>query len=186
MAELTINAEDVRNALNEFAASYEPAMQNVLRWVELYRPPTVSLVSRPSSVMANELLLFRRRHPRPRTEPDTRNIGVIVLGDLPVLKRARSYTALVRSSRCLLATAYLGRVVDPLGNPIDDLGPIESGRSPRTGAAGSGVTQRKSVHEPLQTGLKRNRLDDSDRPRSASTSLVTARPVRPLSRSTPF
>ena len=50
--------------------------------------------------------------------------------------------------------AYLGRVVDPLGNPIDDLGPIESEGRRALELQAPGVTQRKSVHEPLQTGLK--------------------------------
>ena len=50
--------------------------------------------------------------------------------------------------------AYLGRVVDPLGNPIDDLGPIEAEGRRALELQAPGVTQRKSVHEPLQTGLK--------------------------------
>jgi F-type H+/Na+-transporting ATPase subunit alpha len=48
----------------------------------------------------------------------------------------------------------LGRVVDPLGNPIDGLGPIKSDKRSRVEIKAPGIIPRKSVHEPMQTGLK--------------------------------
>lgn len=155
MAELTINADDVRNALNEFAASYEPG--NAER-VEVGRVVSASdgiaRVEGLPSVMANELLRFEDGTLGLAQNLDTRNIGVIVLGDFTGIEEGQ---VVHRTSEVLsvpVGDAYLGRVVDPLGNPIDDLGPIESEGRRALELQAPGVTQRKSVHEPLQTGLK--------------------------------
>ena len=82
MAELTINAEDVRNALNEFAASYEPGNAERVGGSRLYRPPDgIARVEGLPSVMANELLRFEDGTLGLAQNLDTLNVGVIVLGD---------------------------------------------------------------------------------------------------------
>ena len=155
MAELTINAEDVRNALNEFAASYEPG--NAER-VEVGRVVSASdgiaRVEGLPSVMANELLRFEDGTLGLAQNLDTRNIGVIVLGDFTGIEEGQVVHRTGEVLSVPVGDAYLGRVVDPLGNPIDDLGPIESEGRRALELQAPGVTQRKSVHEPLQTGLK--------------------------------
>ena len=155
MAELTINAEDVRNALNEFAASYEPG--NAKR-VEVGRVVSASdgiaRVEGLPSVMANELLRFEDGTLGLAQNLDTRNIGVIVLGDFTGIEEGQVVHRTGEVLSVPVGDAYLGRVVDPLGNPIDDLGPIESEGRRALELQAPGVTQRKSVHEPLQTGLK--------------------------------
>ncbi len=155
MAELTINAEDVRNALNEFAASYEPG--NAER-VEVGRVVSASdgiaRVEGLPSVMANELLRFEDGTLGLAQNLDTRNIGVIVLGDFTGIEEDQVVHRTGEVLSVPVGDAYLGRVVDPLGNPIDDLGPIESEGRRALELQAPGVTQRKSVHEPLQTGLK--------------------------------
>ena len=155
MAELTINAEDVRNALNEFAASYEPG--NAER-VEVGRVVSASdgiaRVEGLPSVMANELLRFEEGTLGLAQNLDTRNIGVIVLGDFTGIEEGQVVHRTGEVLSVPVGDAYLGRVVDPLGNPIDDLGPIEAEGRRALELQAPGVTQRKSVHEPLQTGLK--------------------------------
>ena len=155
MAELTINAEDVRNALNEFAASYEPG--NAER-VEVGRVVSASdgiaRVEGLPSVMANELLRFEDGTLGLAQNLDTRNIGVIVLGDFTGIEEGQVVHRTGEVLSVPVGDAYLGRVVDPLGHPIDDLGPIEAEGRRALELQAPGVTQRKSVHEPLQTGLK--------------------------------
>ena len=155
MAELTINAEDVRNALNEFAASYEPG--NAER-VEVGRVVSASdgiaRVEGLPSVMANELLRFEDGTLGLAQNLDTRNIGVIVLGDFTGIEEGQVVHRTGEVLSVPVGDAYLGRVVDPLGTPIDDLGPIEAEGRRALELQAPGVTQRKSVHEPLQTGLK--------------------------------
>ena len=155
MAELTINAEDVRNALNEFAASYEPGYAER---VEVGRVVSASdgiaRVEGLPSVMANELLRFEDGTLGLAQNLDTRNIGVIVLGDFTGIEEGQVVHRTGEVLSVPVGDAYLGRVVDPLGNPIDDLGPIEAEGRRALELQAPGVTQRKSVHEPLQTGLK--------------------------------
>ena len=155
MAELTINAEDVRSALNDFAASYEPG--NAER-VEVGRVTTASdgiaRVEGLPSVMANELLRFEDGTLGLAQNLDTREIGVVVLGDYVGIEEGQEVHRTGEILSVPVGDAFLGRVVDPLGQPIDDLGEIvaEGRRALETQAPG--VTQRKSVHEPMQTGLK--------------------------------
>lgn len=155
MAELTINADDVRNALNEFAASYEPG--NAER-VEVGRVTTASdgiaKVEGLPSVMANELLRFEDGTLGLAQNLDTREIGVVVLGDFTGIAEGQEVQRTGEILSVPVGDKFLGRVVDPLGEPIDDLGPIESEGRRALELQAPGVTERKSVHEPLQTGMK--------------------------------
>src|SRR6478672_9257917 len=155
MAELTINADDVRIALNEFAASYEPG--NAER-VEVGRVTTagdgIARVEGLPSVMANELLRFEDGTLGLAQNLDVREIGVIVLGDFTGIEEGQEVHRTGQVLSVPVGDAFLGRVVDPLGQPIDDLGEIKAETTRALELQAPGVTQRKSVHEPMQTGLK--------------------------------
>src|SRR3954470_1344958 len=155
MAELTINADDVRDALNEFAASYEPG--NAER-VEVGRVTTagdgIARVEGLPSVMANELLRFEDGTLGLAQNLDVREIGVIVLGDFSGIEEGQEVHRTGQVLSVPVGDAFLGRVVDPLGMPIDDLGEIKAETTRALELQAPGVTQRKSVHEPMQTGLK--------------------------------
>lgn len=155
MADLTINADDVRNALNEFAASYEPGDS---QRVEVGRVSSagdgIARVEGLPSVMANELLRFEDGTLGLAQSLDTRDIGAIILGDFTGIEEGQEVHRTGEVLSVPVGDAFLGRVVDPLGQPIDDLGPIESEGRRALELQAPGVTQRKSVHEPLQTGLK--------------------------------
>jgi F-type H+-transporting ATPase subunit alpha len=155
MAELTINADDVRSALNEFAASYEPG--NAER-VEVGRVTTagdgIARVEGLPSVMANELLRFEDGTLGLAQNLDVREIGVIILGDFTGIEEGQEVHRTGQVLSVPVGDAFLGRVVDPLGMPIDDLGDIKAETTRALELQAPGVTQRKSVHEPMQTGLK--------------------------------
>ncbi|MHA7269627.1 F0F1 ATP synthase subunit alpha [Arthrobacter sp. HLT1-20] len=155
MADLTINADDVRNALNEFAASYEPG--NAER-VEVGRVTTASdgiaKVEGLPSVMANELLRFEDGTLGLAQNLDTREIGVVVLGDFNGIAEGQQVHRTGEILSVPVGDNFLGRVVDPLGQPIDDLGEIVPETRRALELQAPGVTERKSVHEPLQTGMK--------------------------------
>ncbi|MDJ0357202.1 F0F1 ATP synthase subunit alpha [Paenarthrobacter sp. PH39-S1] len=155
MAELTINADDVRNALNEFAASYEPG--NAER-VEVGRVTSagdgIARVEGLPSVMANELLRFEDGTLGLAQNLDVREIGVIVLGDFAGIEEGQEVHRTGEVLSVPVGDGFMGRVVDPLGVPIDDLGEIQAEGRRALELQAPGVTQRKSVHEPMQTGLK--------------------------------
>ncbi|MCQ9163293.1 MULTISPECIES: F0F1 ATP synthase subunit alpha [unclassified Arthrobacter] len=155
MAELTINADDVRIALNDFAASYEPG--NAER-VEVGRVTTagdgIARVEGLPSVMANELLRFEDGTLGLAQNLDVREIGVIILGDFTGIEEGQEVHRTGEILSVPVGDAFLGRVVDPLGTPIDDLGEIAAETTRALELQAPGVTERKSVHEPMQTGLK--------------------------------
>ncbi|KHE74010.1 ATP synthase F0F1 subunit alpha [Kocuria marina] len=155
MADVTINADEVRSALNEFAASYDPG--NVER-VEVGRVSSaadgIAHVEGLPSVMANELLKFENGVLGLALNLDTRDIGVVVLGDFQGIEEGQEVHRTGEVLSVPVGEGYLGRVVDPLGEPLDDLGPIATEGRRELELQAPGVTMRKSVHEPLQTGIK--------------------------------
>ncbi|MGX5357727.1 F0F1 ATP synthase subunit alpha [Kocuria sp. KH4] len=155
MSEVTINADDVRSALSEFAASYEPG---TAERTEVGRVSSASdgiaRVEGLPSVMANELLRFENGVLGLAQNLDTRDIGVVILGDFRGIEEGQEVQRTGEVLSVPVGDAYLGRVVDPLGMPIDDLGPIEAEGRRALELQAPGVTMRKSVHEPLQTGIK--------------------------------
>ena len=155
MADVTINADEVRSALNEFAASYDPG--NVER-VEVGRVSSaadgIAHVEGLPSVMANELLKFENGVLGLALNLDNRDIGVVVLGDFQGIEEGQEVHRTGEVLSVPVGEGYLGRVVDPLGEPLDDLGPIATEGRRELELQAPGVTMRKSVHEPLQTGMK--------------------------------
>ncbi|GAA4771524.1 F0F1 ATP synthase subunit alpha [Citricoccus nitrophenolicus] len=155
MADLTINADDVRNALNEFAASYEPASTERVEVGHVVSAADgIARVEGLPSVMANELLRFEDGTLGLAQNLDTREIGVVVLGDFQGVEEGQEVQRTGEVLSVPVGDAFLGRVVDPLGAPMDDMGPIEAESRRAMELQAPGVTERKSVDEPLQTGLK--------------------------------
>jgi len=155
MAELTISPEEIRDALTRFVSDYQPvtaASEEVGTVAEA--GDGIARVEGLPSAMANELLEFEDGTLGLALNLDVREIGVVILGDFSGIEEGQT----VRRTGDILSVpvgdAYLGRVVDPLGSPIDGLGELETtGRRPLEVQAPS-VVQRQSVNEPLQTGIK--------------------------------
>ena len=155
MADLTINADDVRDALNEFAESYEPAdAERVEVGYVTNAADGIARVEGLPSVMANELLRFDNGITGLAQNLDPREIGVVVLGDFQGIREGMKVYRTGDVLSVPVGDAYMGRVVNPIGEPIDNLGPIEAEARRELELQAPGVTQRKSVHEPLQTGMK--------------------------------
>ncbi|HLR58080.1 MAG TPA: F0F1 ATP synthase subunit alpha, partial [Beutenbergiaceae bacterium] len=155
MAELTIKPEEVRAALDSFVSSYEPATsaREEVGTVTLAADGIAQVEGLPG-VMANELLRFEDGTLGLAQNLDVREIGVVVLGEFTGIEEGQQVRRTGEVLSVPVGEGYLGRVVDPLGNPIDGLGDIETSGRRALELQAAGVMDRKSVHEPLQTGLK--------------------------------
>jgi F-type H+-transporting ATPase subunit alpha len=104
--------------------------------------------------MANELLEFEDGTQGLALNLDTREIGVVILGDFDGIEEGQPVRRTGEILSAPVGDNFLGRVVDPLGNPIDGLGDIEAEARRALELQAPSVVQRKSVHEPLATGIK--------------------------------
>ena len=156
MADIAISPDAIRDALKDFAAAYEPtgsAATEVGTVVDA--ADGIAHVEGLPGVMANELIKFEDGTLGLAQNLDEHSIGAVVLGEFAGIEEGQQVTRTGRVLSVPVGEGYLGRVVDPLGNPIDGLGDItgiEGERELELQAAG--VMDRKSVHEPMQTGIK--------------------------------
>ncbi|SEJ22524.1 F0F1 ATP synthase subunit alpha [Demequina mangrovi] len=155
MAELTISPDEIRAALDSYVKSYEPkgAVVDEVGRVTLAADGIAQVEGLPGC-MANELLRFEDGTLGLALNLDVREIGVVVLGEFTGIEEGQTVQRTGEVLSVAVGDGYLGRVVDPLGNPIDGLGDIETEARRALELQAPGVMQRKSVHEPLQTGLK--------------------------------
>jgi F-type H+-transporting ATPase subunit alpha len=156
MAELTIRPEEIRDALDRFVTEYQPeqASREEVGTV-IDAGDGIAHVEGLPSAMTNELLEFEDGTRGIALNLDTRDIGVVVLGEFDGIDEGQQ----VRRTGTVLSVAvgegYLGRVVDPLGKPIDGLGEIKDLEGTRAlELQAAGVMDRQEVREPLQTGIK--------------------------------
>ena len=155
MAEL-INPEEIRAALDSFVSSYEPAKaaSEEVGHVTLTADGIARVDGLPGA-MANELLEFEDGTQGLAMNLEEREIGVVVLGDFSHIQEGMEVRRTGEVLSVPVGDGYLGRTVDPLGQPIDGLGDIHDLEGRRAlELQAPGVMMRKSVHEPLQTGLK--------------------------------
>ncbi len=155
MAELTIRPDEIRAALDSFVKSYEPsgvATDEVGR-VTLAGDGIAQVEGLPGA-MANELLRFEDGTLGLALNLDVREIGVVVLGEFTGIEEGQEVRRTGEVLSVPVGDGYLGRVVDPLGQPIDGLGEVATDARRALELQAPGVMSRKSVHEPLQTGLK--------------------------------
>ncbi|MDR7251189.1 F-type H+-transporting ATPase subunit alpha [Nocardioides sp. BE266] len=155
MTELSIRPDEIRDALQRFVSDYKPESATTEEVGTVAEAADgIARVSGLPSVMANELLEFEDGTLGIALNLDTREIGVVVLGDFDKIEEGQSVRRTGEILSVPVGDGYLGRVVDPLGNPIDGLGDVETtGRRPLELQAAT-VMERKSVHEPLATGIK--------------------------------
>ncbi|USQ79344.1 F0F1 ATP synthase subunit alpha [Ornithinimicrobium faecis] len=155
MTELTIRPDEIRDALDNFVQSYEP---NAATTEEVGRVADagdgIAHVEGLPSAMTNELLEFEDGTQGLALNLDVHDIGVVVLGEFAGIDEGQPVKRTGEVLSVPVGDGYLGRVVDPLGQPIDGLGDIESEGRRVLELQAPGVMARKSVHEPLQTGIK--------------------------------
>jgi len=155
MAELTIRPDEIRDALKDFVAAYDPtkAATTEVGYV-IDAADGIAHVEGLPGVMANELIRFADGTLGLAQNLDEDEIGVIVLGEFTGIEEGQEVTRTGEVLSVPVGDAYLGRVVDPLGNPIDGLGEIAAEGRRELELQAPGVMARKSVHEPMQTGIK--------------------------------
>ncbi|MDH4397430.1 MAG: hypothetical protein RL402_363 [Actinomycetota bacterium] len=155
MSELKINPNEIRDALKDFVSSFEPQgtdKQEVGYVIDA--GDGIAHIEGLPSAMANELLRFSDGTLGLALNLDEREIGVVVLGEFTGIEAGMEVYRTGEVLSVPVGDAYLGRVVNPLGAPIDGLGEIKSEGLRALELQAPGVMDRKSVHEPLQTGIK--------------------------------
>ena len=156
MAELTIDPASIRKALDDFVASYKPSdtPTQEVGYVATAGDGIAHVTGLPGC-MANELLTFEDGTLGLAFNLDAREIGVVILGDFAGIEEGQEVRRTGEVLSVPVGDGYLGRVVDPLGNPIDGLGEIQGIEGRRIlEAQAPDVMHRHPVDEPLSTGLK--------------------------------
>jgi F-type H+/Na+-transporting ATPase subunit alpha len=153
-AELTISAEEIRSAIDGYVASYTPEVSRSEVGIVTKTGDGIATVEGLPSAMANELLNFPGGILGVALNLDVRDIGAVILGDAQTLEEGQQVTRTGEVLSVPVGDAFLGRVVNPLGAPIDGLGAIESDERRPLELQAATVVQRKGVHEPMQTGIK--------------------------------
>jgi F-type H+/Na+-transporting ATPase subunit alpha len=157
MAELTINTSDITAALQKNLAGFHPELETKQVGRVLEVGDGIARVSGLPDVAVNELLEFEGGTLGLALNLDEESIGAVVLGASEAAAEIEEGAAVRATGRILsvpVGDGLLGRVVNALGEPIDGKGPIASNELRRMEIQAPGITGRKPVHEPLQTGIK--------------------------------
>ncbi|MFD6952000.1 F0F1 ATP synthase subunit alpha [Nocardiopsis sp. TSRI0078] len=155
MAELTIRPDEIRDALQRFVQSYEPEATRAEEvGTVTYSGDGIARVGGLPSAMANELLQFEDGTLGLAQNLEIGEIGVVVLGDFTSIEEGQKVRRTGQVLSVPVGDNFLGRVVDPLGNPIDGKGEIETTERRDLEAQAATVMERQPVGEPLQTGIK--------------------------------
>ncbi|MEO3890178.1 F0F1 ATP synthase subunit alpha [Nonomuraea sp. B5E05] len=155
MAELTIRPDEIRDALERFVQAYEPegaAREEIGTVVDA--GDGIAHVSGLPSAMANELLEFEGGTRGLALNLDTREIGAVILGDFSGIEEGQTVRRTGEVLSVPVGDDFLGRVVDPLGNPLDGKGAIQAEGTRALELQAPSVVQRQPVKQPLQTGIK--------------------------------
>src|SRR5689334_24604055 len=127
MTELTIGPDEIRDALAKFVADYKPSAASTEEiGVVSDAGDGIAHVEGLPSAMANELLEFEDGTLGLALNLDTRDIGVVILGDFSGIEEGQTVRRTGEVLSVPVGDDFLGRVIDPLGTPIDGLGEIAS------------------------------------------------------------
>jgi F-type H+/Na+-transporting ATPase subunit alpha len=154
MAELTISSDEIRAALERYVTSYTPELSREEVGVVSDAGDGIAHVEGLPSTMANELLEFEDGTLGVSLNLDVREIGVVILGDFGGIEEGQQVKRTGRVLSVPIGDKFLGRVVNPLGQPIDGLGEIENEGFRELELQAPNVMARQPVKEALQTGIK--------------------------------
>jgi F-type H+-transporting ATPase subunit alpha len=154
MTELMIRPEDIRNAIERHVESFTPETSREELGRVIEAGDGIARVEGLPSAMTNELLEFEDGTLGVALNLDVREIGVVILGEFSGIEEGQPVRRTGEVLSVPVGDGYLGRVVDPLGNPIDGQGPIEAEARRALELQAPGVMMRQPVKEPLQTGIK--------------------------------
>jgi F-type H+-transporting ATPase subunit alpha len=155
MTDLSISPDAIRSALADFVAAYDPGKASSSEvGTVIDAADGIAHVQGLPNVMANELIVFADGTRGLALNLEEDEIGVIVLGEFQGIEEGMEVRRTGEVLSVPVGDAYLGRVVDPLGEPIDGRGAIETTERRALELQAPGVMMRKSVNQPMQTGIK--------------------------------
>ncbi|MET0912477.1 MAG: F0F1 ATP synthase subunit alpha, partial [Acidimicrobiales bacterium] len=157
MADLNIDTTDITAALRKNLDGYTPdlSVTQVGRVLEV--GDGIARVSGLPDAAVNELLEFEGGTVGLALNLDEESIGAVILGEgeqIAAIEEGSSVQATGRIQTVPVGDALIGRVVNALGEPIDGAGPVNAELTRRMEIQAPGITRRKPVHEPMQTGIK--------------------------------
>lgn len=154
MAELTISSDEIRSAIANYTSSISAEASREEVGVVTMAADGIAQVSGMPSVMTNELLEFPGGVIGVAQNLETDSIGVVVLGNFETLKQGDEVKRTGEVLSIPVGDKFLGRVINPLGQPIDGLGAIEAEEDRVLELQAPSVLMRQPVSEPMQTGIK--------------------------------
>ena len=154
MTELTISADEIRSAIEGYVSTYTPEASREEVGVVSETYDGIAIVEGLPSAMTNELLRFPDGTLGVALNLDVREIGVVVLGDASKIEEGQQVKRTGEILSVPVGDGFMGRVINPLGDPIDGLGEIASTERRVLELQAPSVVQRQDVSEPLLTGIK--------------------------------
>jgi F-type H+-transporting ATPase subunit alpha len=154
MAELTISADDIEGAIASYVSSFEAGTGREEIGTVIDAGDGIAHVEGLPSVMTQELLEFPGGVLGVALNLDEHSIGAVILGEFEKIEQGQQVKRTGEVLSVPVGDAFMGRVVNPLGQPIDGRGEIASSRRRELELQAPSVVQRKGVTEPLQTGIK--------------------------------
>jgi F-type H+-transporting ATPase subunit alpha len=154
MAELTISSEEIRSAIENYVTSFSTKTSREEVGIVSYAADGIARVEGLPSAMTSELLEFPSGVLGLAQDLYEREIGAVILGDFGGIEEGQQVRRTGRVLSVPVGEGFLGRVVDPLGNPLDGLGDIDAEEQRVLELQAPSVIDRQPVKEPLQTGIK--------------------------------
>ena len=149
-----IKAEEISTLIKQQIENYQSELQVSEVGTVIRVGDGIALAHGLDNVMAGELLEFSNGVVGMAQNLEEGSVGIVILGDYLGIKEGDEVRRTGRIMEVPTGDALIGRVVNPLGQPVDGLGPINSTTRRPIESPAFGVMARKSVHEPLQTGIK--------------------------------
>ncbi len=154
MAELTLDTGDIASALRTNLEGWSPSLESETMGYVTSVGDGVARVAGLPNAMASELLEFPGGLLGVALNLDEDSIGAVIMGDASGIEEGDEVRSTGRVLSVPVGDALLGRVVDPLGAPLDGKGPLGSTERRLLETQAPSVVERQPVHEPLQTGIK--------------------------------
>ncbi|KMK78277.1 F0F1 ATP synthase subunit alpha [Alkalihalobacillus pseudalcaliphilus] len=151
---MSIKPEEISSLIKQQIENFESDVQVQDVGTVIRVGDGIALAHGLENVMAGELLEFSNGVMGMAQNLEENNIGIIILGPYRDIREGDEVKRTGRIMEVPVGEQLLGRVVNSLGQPIDGLGPVNTIKSRPIEAQAPGVMARKSVHEPLQTGIK--------------------------------
>ncbi|KAL2224419.1 UNVERIFIED_CONTAM: ATP synthase subunit alpha, chloroplastic [Sesamum indicum] len=150
---VTIRADEISNIIRERIEQYNREVKIVNTGTVLQVGDGIARIHGLDEVMAGELVEFEEGTIGIALNLESNNVGVVLMGDGLMIQEGSSVKATGRIAQIPVSEAYLGRVINALAKPIDGRGEISASESRLIESPAPGIISRRSVYEPLQTGL---------------------------------